>query len=221
MEPFQARIAFLSFIVLSGVIVVNAIYLQQGRHGVPVTSVDTGGQPAETGGKKTGKIPPPRQFDRAPLHTQSFSETSPRLVRAVQRELKLRGYDPGTVNGNPGVLTYGAILAYEVDQKIPLTGRADNKLLQHILLGAVPVLPGRSVQKAPSARAGALIRAVQKILAEQGYAPGKIDGKLSESTRLAISEFERDRELPVSGRISGKLVREIMRITGVKIKLKR
>ncbi|MGZ5849293.1 MAG: peptidoglycan-binding domain-containing protein [Methyloceanibacter sp.] len=58
------------------------------------------------------------------------------------------------------------------------------------------------------------MRAVQHILADLGYAPGPIDGAVGSTTERAISAFQRDRKIVVSGRISPELLGEIKRVTG-------
>jgi peptidoglycan hydrolase-like protein with peptidoglycan-binding domain len=57
--------------------------------------------------------------------------------------------------------------------------------------------------------------AVQSILADLGYAPGSIDGTLSPATRRAIEDFEVDRGLPMTGRISPQLLQELTAVSGV------
>ncbi len=71
----------------------------------------------------------------------------------------------------------------------------------------------KTTQSLQRKKADPRVRAVQKVLAELGYAPGRIDGILGEETRRAIRAFERDREMPVTGRITPALIQEIRRIT--------
>lgn len=59
------------------------------------------------------------------------------------------------------------------------------------------------------------VEAVQAILADLGYAPGSIDGRLSSSTRRAIEDFEVDRGLPMTGAISPRLLEELTAVSGV------
>lgn len=61
------------------------------------------------------------------------------------------------------------------------------------------------------------ILAVQKALARLGYGPIKLDGQPGTETRLAIQRFERDRNLPVSGEISDRVVRELSTVSGTSI----
>ncbi|MEJ8571325.1 peptidoglycan-binding domain-containing protein [Microbaculum marinum] len=59
------------------------------------------------------------------------------------------------------------------------------------------------------------IEAVQTILADLGYAPGSIDGQIGPSTKRAIEDFEVDRGLPMTGRISKRLLEELSAVSGV------
>ncbi|WP_137389944.1 peptidoglycan-binding domain-containing protein [Rhodoligotrophos defluvii] len=56
---------------------------------------------------------------------------------------------------------------------------------------------------------------VQKGLAELGYQPGPADGLIGAQTREAIMQFQRDRELPVTGRVDEALLKELSKVTGL------
>lgn len=75
------------------------------------------------------------------------------------------------------------------------------------------VRPPGDVQGAPSAR----LLAVQQALARLGYGPIKLDGQPGSETRLAIQRFERDRNLPVTGDASDRVVRELAAVSGTPI----
>jgi peptidoglycan hydrolase-like protein with peptidoglycan-binding domain len=62
----------------------------------------------------------------------------------------------------------------------------------------------------PSSR----IAAVQRALAEYGYGPVKASGILDDATSAAIAKFERDHNLPNSGRVSDRLVKELTAMVG-------
>ena len=56
--------------------------------------------------------------------------------------------------------------------------------------------------------------AVQRALADFGYGQIKPTGVEDADTRAAIEKFERSRQLPVTGTISDRLVRELAAMTG-------
>jgi hypothetical protein len=62
----------------------------------------------------------------------------------------------------------------------------------------------------PSAR----IAAVQRALSEYGYGQIKSSGTLDDATTAAIEKFEREHNLPISGRISERLISELTAMIG-------
>jgi hypothetical protein len=58
------------------------------------------------------------------------------------------------------------------------------------------------------------IQAVQRVLSEFGYGQVKPTGVLDNTTSEAISKFEREHKLPVSGRVSDKLVSALGAMAG-------
>jgi peptidoglycan hydrolase-like protein with peptidoglycan-binding domain len=131
----------------------------------------------------------------------------------VQRELKVRGYETGAVDGAASPVTRAAIMGFEFDHGLPLTGRPNQELLKYILLGGARPKAARP-SAAPTAEAEGVIRSVQTSLSRLGYKPGRIDGRLTPGTARAIREFEVDQSLPESGRISGPLVARLERLAG-------
>jgi peptidoglycan hydrolase-like protein with peptidoglycan-binding domain len=58
------------------------------------------------------------------------------------------------------------------------------------------------------------IAAVQRALAEYGYGQIKPSGTLDDATSTAITKFERDHNLPTSGRVSDRLIKELTAMVG-------
>lgn len=58
------------------------------------------------------------------------------------------------------------------------------------------------------------IASVQRTLTEFGYAQLKPTGVAGTDTQAAISKFEKERKLPVTGQVSERLVRELSAVTG-------
>jgi peptidoglycan hydrolase-like protein with peptidoglycan-binding domain len=58
------------------------------------------------------------------------------------------------------------------------------------------------------------IMAVQRVLSNYGYGQLKPTGILDRPTSAAIERFEREHRLPVTGRISGRLVSELAQMAG-------
>lgn len=214
MGAFQARIAAFAFVGLSVFVAYNAVYLQSGPHPAPFASdVKTlnMGSPADT--KSLTRRRPVGRPPGAQPTPSSVSET----VRAVQRELAARGYEPGPADGVLGLLTRAAVMAYQHDKELPVTGEASDGLLRHILLGAHGRDKRSKDKLAPPAETVALIKAVQQILAKMGYDPGPVDGVMGPSTRRAIRTFEQEQKLTEKGRISGALLKALVRVTGARL----
>ncbi len=58
------------------------------------------------------------------------------------------------------------------------------------------------------------IMAVQRVLTEYGYGQIRPSGMLDNPTSAAIEKFEREHKLPVTGRVSDRLVSELAAMAG-------
>lgn len=223
MSPSAVRFAFLTFALLTGAMATNIFVLQPpGRLVAAAPSRD--GAPAEATGwtdrhgpataarnlasaKPTAVVPPLETGAVKPLNdTANRSD----LTKAIQRELKAKGYETGAVDGVPGLVTRGAIMAYEADADLPLTGEPRPALLQHLVLGSTDGVPAGAADKSsPGPEAEAVIRAVQRAFRQLGYISTLPDGRLNDGTRRAIRKFELDRKLKETGRISGELLAKL------------
>ena len=153
----------------------------------------------------------------APAAAGPSEGTDGETVRAIQRELKLRGYGPVPVNGTIGLATRAAIMAFEHDHGMALSAEASERLLKRIVLGAEPANVNTGVvDRGVSPRAAEVIRSVQQWLAALGYQPGQTDGRLAEETVKAIRDFEVDKGLVPRGRISAELVGRLTEATTAK-----
>jgi peptidoglycan hydrolase-like protein with peptidoglycan-binding domain len=138
-----------------------------------------------------------------------------KLVTAIQRELAAHGYDPGKVNGNAGIVTRSAILAYQFDQHLVLTADPSPELLRQIVMG----LSGspEDAQEPASGKASRIIGGAQRLLVRLGYKPGPIDGQLNDVTRKALRRFEGDSGFVPKGRVSGEVIAELARLAKARI----
>ena len=141
---------------------------------------------------------------------------SSRVIRAIKRELNFHGYEAGPENGEVTSDLQAAIVSYEFDMGRTITGRPDNRLLKSLLFEAGTSLPPKS-GRAHFERSRKLIEVVQDVLSRMGYGASASSGYLDEATRYAISKFEADRNLDESGRLTARLLVEIMIVTGESI----
>jgi len=213
MGTFQARLVLFAFFGLAAFISYNAIYLQEGPHPAPfsadVDTLNTGSTRIARGGD--------RGVSRKHASSRAGITARSETVRAVQRELISRGYEPGPADGLHGLLTRAAVMAYQHDKNLPVTGSISDKLLKQILLGAAGSKNASSAKMVIPEQTTAMIKAVQQILAKMGYEPGPVDGIMGAGTREAIKVFEKEQKMPVKGRISGALLNSLVKVTGAKL----
>ncbi|MEA2984820.1 MAG: hypothetical protein QOD94_1074 [Alphaproteobacteria bacterium] len=143
-------------VAAAGFILVNALFLQSGRHPAPIFT-----EVAQRAAPTTGSIPmpPPKPQAGARLPAATLPAAPVKTAAAPRADSRT---DP----------------------------IAD--LLE------------------PSSRTAA----VQRALAEFGYGQIKPTGTVGPETRAAIEKFERERKLPVTGRISERLTRELSVMKG-------
>ena len=224
MTPGQARGALAGFALVLAGVTVNAIYLQ---HGEQVPQREAARQASRAERKPVVAVPVPRndaaaaeaplriaRFDAAPPQPARVeASVDPETVRAIQRELTVRGFGPLPSDGNLGLATRAAIIAYQQDQRLALTAAPSEDLLRRLVLGtavgtAAPTGEA-SAGQAVSPEAEAVIANVQRSLVQLGYRSGRADGQLGEETARAIHDFEVDRGMVPKGRISAELVQQL------------
>ncbi len=132
------------------------------------------------------------------------------LVLATQRELAALGYYKGPVDGRYGRATRNAIIAFQKQADLPVTGRPDQKTLDRLMYERKLASAARFTASLPPENADvAQVRRVQQRLARLGYRPGPVDGRLGTKTRMAIRQFQKDRGLPVTGRIDSRFLKAL------------
>jgi peptidoglycan hydrolase-like protein with peptidoglycan-binding domain len=138
-------------------------------------------------------------------------------VEAVQRQLKAAGFYDGEIDGVAGKRTRAAIEAYQASAGLDVTGEASQELAEQIRftmeIARASEFTG-TTGAPPAAPEARLIRYVQTSLAELGYEPGEVTGEMSAATESAILAFEKDRQLPETGRISEALIEELSKVSG-------
>jgi peptidoglycan hydrolase-like protein with peptidoglycan-binding domain len=232
MTPWHARVAFGLFCLLAAGVAVNALYLQD-RYAAAAMNVGTVERaPLQTSSIRPGqarrapavaakpKVPhraaashrdlvgrmQPNSATATPLPDAAGATASTALVRNVQRELAQRGYGPLHSDGMLHTPTRAAIMAFEYDHGMPLTGEASDALLARILMGVANGAETPGARNVQSPAAEQVARGVQQSLASLGYAVARVDGSVGGETAKAIREFEVDHGLVPTGRISAGLV---------------
>lgn len=211
MITLQARIMLVAFVALAAAITYNATFLQKGPHPSPM-AIDA--QRSESRPVKSAREE--RKFTKTLTKHSEPSASLPRskTIMALQRKLADNGYEPGPVDGVHGHMTRAAIMAYQDDNGLAVTGEASDRLLKNMILGAsLGDAEEKSSAPLPEETKN-LIMAVQLTLTKLGYDPGPSDGLWGASTRKAIEHFERGRKLSIKGRISGRFIKHLMQANG-------
>ena len=213
---------------LSLAILVNALVLQNGTHTSPFIaqrgSASSAPSVSASGASARGA-------------DDAASQDAVAVLRDVQLALAERGLYDGLADGVLGPKTTTAIRSFQQHNGMPVDGQPSAALLTKIIASSSPLLTTEpTATEAPPAppvdQIAALINGeppapagpqpdkrvlgVEKALAKQGYGPLKVDGFMAADTRNAISRFEKDRGLPVTGQISTRLLQELAR-SGTKV----
>ncbi len=244
MTPKHARYAVFTFLLLSTGVAGNIMFMQdhqgagrgvaaraQPRATIDRTKRAVADTPAETihanaftANPVIAPQPPTKPPGKAPA-TDSTTPPGPAetgdVTASIQRELQTRGYEPGAPNGTASIITRAAIMAWEFDNGLALTGEPTEAIGKAIVLGVSKSLTAQiqaqyqALPKDKRARTEQLVRTVQSALSALGYNVGRATGRVNEDTERSIREFEVDQNMTQSGRISGPLVARLNRLSGI------
>ena len=171
--------------------------------------------PMEQGPRRFARLRPDANRTVDKLPDAPDAEGDPETTKAVQRELTTHGYGPLTADGVPGLVTRAAIMAFEHDHQMALTGEATETVLARLIMGpsgAAAMTPDPNAGRVRSPQAELVIRTVQQSLAALGYQAGRVDGKPGEEIARAIREFELDEGLKPTGRVSAEVFSRLGRV---------
>jgi peptidoglycan hydrolase-like protein with peptidoglycan-binding domain len=218
-------------LAMAGVIVAilfNALAFQSGLHPAPFFAQQWRQPPAVPGTRALGQAKPAPADQSGDDTTAALTEQAA-LVRDLQLELaELSLYD-GTADGVLGPKTTAAIRGYQERAGLFQDGRATAELLARIRSAPLPVIRASAPasQPAHTDAIAALIEAtssvvqpdkrilrVERALNKLAYGPLKVDGISDQDTRTAIGQFEMDRSMPVTGKVSARLERELSTVLG-------
>jgi peptidoglycan hydrolase-like protein with peptidoglycan-binding domain len=226
------RLCVVVFLAVAAAISINALYLQDAPRiaGAAMQSFAPAADVTMTSAAATASLPKQNLAAPAenraettvtvvepvarPLAPRSAAKPAPaKLVKAIQRELSDRFYAVGEDNGVLGLQTRAAIIAYEFDEQMPLTGEPSEAVLKALIFGQ-PARKGGPGPVERFERRRRLVADVQEALAAMHYRSGPSDGRLDAETREAIRKFERDRRLQAGGRLTERVLLELVIATG-------
>ena len=174
-------------------IVANALFLQAGRHPSPMFgSVVTLSAPQAA---VANPLPRPRPVVEA-------EPPEPKLVEvrgADSRQVDSRSADAKNADArNADTMTSLVVRSTSAPATTP----------------ANVVRPPAPIPAAAQSAGARRVAAVQRTLTQYGYGQLKPTGAVGSDTQAAISKFERERKLPVTGQMSDRLVRELTAMVG-------
>lgn len=199
-------------------ILTNALFLQAGRHPSPMfgSSVVTlpsplpavasplpRPRPAELAARSTD----PALFEPKPVEFRSAEPKNAEPKSADPKAGEAKAADPMT-----------SLVVKSTNAAPAATSSVANPVAKPAHVAAVA--PANNVMRPPASiptaqSAGARrVASVQRALTEYGYGQLKPTGAVGADTQAAISKFERDRKLPVTGQMSDRLVKELTAMIG-------
>ena len=166
-------------------VIVNALFLQAGRHPAPMFGSATALPTVAM--LPANHLPKPRPLEADASQPESRTAADARVA------------DPRLADPLGGLMK-ATSAAPTVQTNIPRPPMA------------IPVshVDGTAGSGAGSRR----VAAVQRALTEYGYGQLKPDGVAGSDTQAAIQKFERARKLPVTGQVSDRLMRELAAMIG-------
>jgi hypothetical protein len=198
-----------------GAILTNALFLQAGRHPSPMFgSVVTLPAPVVA-----NPLPRPRPIELAVRPAEPApSEAKPVETRSIDpRNSDHKTADPKSADPKSADPMTNLV----VKSTSPAPAAASNVANPSAKPTSVAAVAPSNVMRppapipTPSQSAGARrVASVQRALTEYGYGQLKPTGAVGADTQAAITKFERDRKLPVTGQMSDRLVKELTAMTG-------
>lgn len=118
-------------------------------------------------------------------------------VKNLQQALKNLGYYTGSVDGQYGAGTAGAVKAFQRDANLYADGKAGAKTLAAIAEGKVSKKDDNSLSIGDS---GSEVKSLQRSLKKLGFYTGSVDGQFGTGTYNAVRAFQQARGLTADGK---------------------
>ena len=198
-------------VLWAGTAAVNASFLQPDTHPAPIFA--TRGMAVLPADSVRGDRPITPQSNV----TASILESDP-LLEELQIALSEKQFYAHKLDGKMGPKTRSAIFAYQRAAKLEETGEPSGKLLAHVRMSNVRgnvTLAAPEPRQAP-AKVGSpdedLLMRIQTGLQRYGVAELEVDGIYGSNTAKAIRDFERQHNLPITGKPNTEILRTLIDI---------
>jgi hypothetical protein len=210
-----------------GAIITNALFLQAGRHPSPMFGSSVVTLPAPV----TNPLPRPRPVELAvrpaePPEAKPVEAKSVDIRTSDHKTVDSRTADPKSADpksadpksADPKSADPMTNLVVKSTSSAPAAAsNVATPAAKPPTLAAAPshvLRPPASIPASSHSAAARRIASVQRALTENGYGQLKPTGAVGADTQAAITKFERNRKLPVTGQMSDRLVRELTAMTG-------
>jgi peptidoglycan hydrolase-like protein with peptidoglycan-binding domain len=127
-------------------------------------------------------------------------------VRDAQQRLRAFGFYEAEIDGLWGPATQAAVERYQRERGLEVTAKLDTSTLRALRVDAPPA-PSAATNAAPPITLSdpSDVRTVQNHLRQSGFFNQPADGQWSQSTQVALENFQRARGLPVGQMTSATL----------------
>ena len=190
-------------------ILANALFLQAGRHPSPMFgSVVTLPAPQAA---VVSPLPRPRPVELAtkPVEAEPSEPRQIEVRGSDSRNGEYRSVDPKSPD-----LRATDLKAADLKAADPMTNLVVKSTTAPATTSANIVRPPAPIPAASQNAGARRVAAVQRALTQYGYGQLKPTGAVGADTQAAISKFERERKLPVTGQMSDRLVKELTAVIG-------
>jgi len=213
-EPRPGKLArsfcALSIALVSGAIIHNAVFAQQSRvfsetrisistdsnrldKLFSVLNVNDGAE--QTGRTRVSVQPAPAS------QTDEISAATDANVMKAQSQLAALGAYTGGADGVLGQDTRDAIIRYQRENGLAISGRADPQFLEHLQYMYHIHQASATTASITSMADQQAVERAQRQLQKLGYDPGPIDGRMGAKTTQAIRLYQADMQLPADGEL--------------------
>ena len=189
-----------------GAILTNALFLQAGRHPSPMFGSSVVTLPAPVA---TNPLPRPRPVE---LATRPAEPALPEARPVDTKSIDAKSSDPKSSDPMTSLVVKSTSPAPAAASSVAMPAPKPPTL------AAAPpsnvIRPPASIPASTQSAGARRVASVQRALTEYGYGQLKPTGAVGADTQAAITKFERDRKLPVTGQMSDRLVKELTAMTG-------
>jgi hypothetical protein len=200
-SPKDTVAGVLAFIAIAA-IVANALFLQAGPHPSPMFgSIVTMPMPSQA---PASPLPRPRPADADRSEAIAPEPKTPEPKAAEMKAVEMKAAEPK---------------AAEFRGADPLANLVKATSTAPIATSSIPrppaPIPVSSRSESTLAPGGSRrVAAVQRALTEYGYGQLKPTGTIGADTQAAMIKFEHERNIPASGQMNARLVRELSAMIG-------